>query len=99
MLVSINTTTQQLLQWSGNTVLFLMICSVVLIAAGLYYIKSHGSDSDNAVSIKIDRQGKYHYDMVPDSGNSNLIFWIKILIALLVVFLFLLPFNQILYRQ
>ena len=96
------TTPQQLLQYSSQSILGLLCIASVLVVAWIWFLKSQKSDTDSpksSVSIKIDRNGKYRYEAVPNSGNSNLKFWVKIMIAIIALAFLWIPIKSILNPQ
>jgi hypothetical protein len=96
------TISQQLLQWTSGATLSVAVITVIAIVGWIWLMKNQKANSDaakNSISIKIDRNGKYRYDIVPDSGNGNLLFWIKIIAAIIAIALFLIPLNNLLNRS
>jgi hypothetical protein len=57
--------------------------------------KANSDSSKNAVTIKISRDGKYKYEVVPDSGNSNLKFWIGVIIAIIALIFLWIPMKSL----
>ncbi|MEN8817162.1 MAG: hypothetical protein ABF274_09880 [Nonlabens sp.] len=93
---------QQLLQTGSNVTLFALIATGILAAVYFWFLKNQKADSDstrNQVSIKIDRNGKHRYEIVPDSGNSNLKFWVKLIIALIALAFLWIPIKSLLNPQ
>lgn len=93
---------QQLLQTGSNVTLFVLIATGVLAAAYFWFLKNQKADSESPnrqISIKIDRNGKHRYEIVPDSGNSNLKFWMKLVIALIALAFLWIPIKSLLNPQ
>jgi membrane carboxypeptidase/penicillin-binding protein PbpC len=93
---------QQLLQSGSNITLFVVIVTGVLAAAYFWFLKNQKADSETPnrqISIKIDRNGKHRYEVVPDSGNGNLKFWIKLIIALIALAFLWIPIKSLLNPQ
>lgn len=93
---------QQLLQTSLQGMLYIIVISGVLVAAYLWFLKNQKADTDSSnsrVSIKIDRNGKHRYDVVPNSGDGNLKFWIKFIIAIIIVAFLWIPIKVLLNPQ
>lgn len=51
------------------------------------------------IAIKVDFKGRYHYDLVPNSGNTNLLFWVRLCIVIVTLVLAALPFQSIIQRS
>lgn len=93
---------QQLMQSGSNFTLFIIVITGVLAAAYYWFLKNQKANSDSPrsqVSIKIDSNGKHRYEVVPDSGNSNLKFWIKLIIALVALAFLWIPIKSLLNPQ
>lgn len=81
--------------------LILTVCSGAIIAWKIaknvdeHLKRNHG----NRVSIKIDRNGKYHYDHTPESGNTNLLFWMRLVIVIVSITLIAFPLQSLLDRS
>ena len=90
-------TSQQLLQYSLQSTLTIVIVSGLFVLGWMLFLKNQKANSDstkNSISIKIDHNGKYKYDVVPNSGNSNLKFWIRILIAIIALAFLWIPIKS-----
>ncbi|MEO9953790.1 hypothetical protein [Nonlabens sp.] len=95
-------TSQQLLASSAQSLLGLLFIASVIVVGYLWFLKSQRSNTDapkSSVSIKIDRNGKYRYEAVPNSGNSNLKFWIKIIIAIMALAFLWIPIKSFINPQ
>jgi hypothetical protein len=60
---------------------------------------SFKSNHGTRVSIKIDRNGKYHYDQNPESDNTDLLFWMRLAILLVAVVLIAIPLQALIDRS
>ncbi|MFB0903730.1 MAG: hypothetical protein QMB11_05065 [Nonlabens sp.] len=92
----------QLLQTSSQGMLYIIVVSSILVAAYLWFLKTQKVDNDSSrsrISIKIDRNGKHKYDVVPNSGDGNLKFWIKFIIAVIIVAFLWIPIKALLNPQ
>jgi hypothetical protein len=90
-------TSQQLLQYSLQSTLTIVIVSGLFVLGWMLFLKNQKANPDstkNSISIKIDHNGKYKYDVVPNSGNSNLKFWIRILIAIIALAFLWIPIKS-----
>jgi len=95
-------TAQQLLQYSLQSTLTILIVSGLLVLGWMLFLKNQKANSDspeNSISIKIDHNGKYKYEVVPNSGNSNLKFWIRILIAIIALAVLWIPIKSLFNPQ
>ncbi|WP_298954907.1 hypothetical protein [uncultured Nonlabens sp.] len=94
---------QKLLVSSTQNILGLFLIASILTVFLLWFLKclrsENGNAGKNSISIKIDRNGKYRYETVPNSGNSNLKFWIKIMIAIIAVAFLWSPIKSIINPQ
>jgi len=93
---------QQLLQISSQEMLYIIVISSILVAAYLWFSKNQKADNDSSssrVSIKIDRNGKHRYDVVPNSEDGNLKFWIKFIIAIIIVAFLWIPIKALINPQ
>jgi hypothetical protein len=82
--------------------LSIIVISSILVAAYLWFLKNQKANTDSSssrVSIKIDRNGKHRYDVVPDSDDGNLRFWIKFIIALLIIAFLWIPIKSLINPQ
>lgn len=98
----LQTISQQVLQSSISNMIGMIFLTIVVIAAWFWFVKNHKSDADDAKSrlaIKIDRNGKHRYEVIPNFGNSNLKFWIKIVIAIIALLFLWLPFKLLFQPQ
>ncbi len=98
----LQTISQQVLQSSIMDMLTMLFVSIVVIAAWYWYVKNQKTDSDvtkSRVAIKIDRNGKHRYEVIPNSGNSNLKFWVRIIIAIIALAFLWLPFKYLFQPQ
>jgi flagellar basal body-associated protein FliL len=80
----------------------MVLLTIVVVAAWFWFVKNQKSDSDNAksrVAIKIDRNGKHRYEVIPNSGNSNLKFWVRVIIAIIALLFLWLPFKLLFQPQ
>ncbi|WP_124980385.1 hypothetical protein [Nonlabens xiamenensis] len=99
MYLTSTTTSSLLWQWSTGMVISSILLAVLVISAGVWLYKHrNGSDGGSTISVKVDRNGKYHYDLIPDSENGNLLVWIKIILAIIALAIILLPFKHIVSR-
>ncbi len=57
------------------------------------------SNRGSKVSIKIDSTGKYHYELLPDSNETNLLFWMRLCICILALILLFFPLGSIFNRS
>lgn len=92
------TSVQQILQISSQTVLGIVIISTFLMFGWFLFVKNQKANSDsskNSVAIKISRDGKYKYEVVPDSDNKNLKFWIGVIIAIIALMFLWIPMKSI----
>ena len=84
-----------------NLFLILTVCSGAVIAWRIaknvdeHLKRNHG----NRVFIKIDRNGKYHYDHRPESGDTNLLFWMRLVIVIVSIALIAFPLQSLLDRS
>jgi hypothetical protein len=95
-------TAQQILQYSLQSTLTILIVSGLLVLGWMLFLKNQKANSDspeNSISIKIDHNGKYKYEVVPNSGNSNLKFWIRILIAIIALAVLWIPIKSLFNPQ
>jgi high-affinity Fe2+/Pb2+ permease len=95
-------TAQQLLQYSLQSTLTILIVSGLLVLGWMLFLKNQKANSDspeNSISIKIDHNGKYKYEVVPNSGNSNLKFWIRIIIAIIALAVLWIPIKSLFNPQ
>lgn len=95
-------TAQQLLQYSLQSTLTILIVSGLFVLGWMIFLKNQKANSDspkNSISIKIDHNGKYKYEVVPNSGNSNLKFWIRILIAIIALAFLWIPIKSLFNPQ
>ncbi|AGC78041.1 hypothetical protein LX97_03129 [Nonlabens dokdonensis] len=98
----LQTISQQVLQSSISNMVGMVLLTIVVVAAWFWFVKNQKSDSDNAksrVAIKIDRNGKHRYEVIPNSGNSNLKFWVRVIIAIIALLFLWLPFKLLFQPQ
>jgi|GEM_PF-1842390 len=84
-----------------NLVLILTILGGAIIAWKIAknVDDSFKSNHGTRVSIKIDRNGKYHYDHNPESDNTNLLFWMRLVILVVTAALIALPLQALIDRS
>lgn len=57
------------------------------------------SNRGSKIYIKIDRTGKYHHELIPESGDTNLLFWLRLCILVLAILLLIFPLSSIFNRS
>lgn len=84
-----------------NLILILTVCSGAIVAwkFAKNVDDNYKPNNGNRVSIKIDRNGKYHYDHTPESGNTNLLFWMRLVIVIVSITLIAFPLQSLLDRS
>lgn len=95
MMLSINTTTN--LSLVSQDTQWMMLLSFVVIIAGtiaLYKWMNENGKANRKVSIKIDKNGKYHYHADEQAGNGKLLFWVKVIFIIIAGILALIPFKE-----
>ncbi len=79
----------------------LVISCVIIIGASvlLYKWMNDSSKTNRKVSIKIDKNGKYHYQTDEQAGNSKLLFWVKVILIVIAGIIALLPFKELIVKD
>ncbi|WP_213523458.1 hypothetical protein [Nonlabens sp.] len=91
-------TAQQLLQYSLQSTFIILIISGLFVLGCMLFLKNQNTNADsnkNSIAVKIDHNGKYKYEVVPNLGNSNLKFWIRIIIAIITFTFLYIPIKSL----
>lgn len=96
-----STDLQSLLITSSDWFILLIVSCIIALGTFVVYrfFKQDLDKTEKSVMIKIDRNGKHRYEIKENFDNDRMIFWMKVVFAIIAIALFFIPIHSWLYKS